>query len=125
MPSPSLRVVFTATIDGRWEAGRGVGAYLKVRRRLHGEVGDRVDATWSGLIWPAEDVGPSDGDVDLGDVIISSCATRSWYNARLSAAPMGAEVAVLARRTPDGIDVLDLALADSPQGQALLDLAHP
>jgi hypothetical protein len=130
VPPYAERLVFTATVDARWgSAERRPGADLKVVRRILGEVQDRVDATWSGRVWPPEPVAPAavgDGQAtELEQVIVHSCARDSWYGARLREAPMGAEVVVLARRTPSGVDVQNLALLNSVEGREILALARP
>lgn len=129
IPTPTFgdRVVFTAVIEERWESGPGFGAYLKVTHRLHGEVGDRVDATWSRLIWPNRSSDAVSAPDEIDEVVIMSCANRSWYDERLKLAPMGGEVVVLARRTDDGdgVDVLDLAEMGTYHSRDLLALANP
>ena len=121
IPPPADLIVFTATIDQRWDDRGHLGADLRVLETFLGDPGTRVDATWSGIrysVLTIDDQGPQ-------VLAINSCAGTSIYDDALRTALMGAVVAVMARRTPTGVDVQDLAPADSEKGRALLGLANP
>lgn len=113
-------IVFTATLNGRWEEPGRLHADLRVTRTFAGAPGDHVDATWSGLEYRSG----APGD-ELGPLIIFSCAGAPIYYPALRALDMGAEVMVMARLTPEGVDVQDLAPVDSPRGRELRALANP
>ena len=113
-------IVFTATLDQRWTDLGRIGADLRVLRTFAGSPGTRVDATWSGVRYS---VGVLDGAAET--LRLNSCAGASIYDETLRALPMGAEVMVMARRTPEGVDVQDLAPVDSPRARELRALANP
>ncbi|HEY0925525.1 hypothetical protein [Brevundimonas sp.] len=124
LPPHAERIVFTATLNERWGMDtHQAGADLRVSNRLLGEAPDHVDATWSRQEWTAEPISTATDGGDISQVIIQSCAGRAWYAERLRDALMGSELVVLARRTPSGVDVQDLALLDSEEGRRLSALA--